>query len=97
MFIWLAECSPMYGPQTGMARPGHGLRQGQQLIFLAREFGVKVWATDLWIAHRNWQRIRDAVWPIPSSPSCRCPRPSPTRNSSLTPSSASMPTVLRHR
>jgi len=30
-------------------------------IFLAKEFGVQVWATDLWIKPtENWQRIRDA-------------------------------------
>ncbi len=30
-------------------------------VFLAREFGVEVWATDLWIsATDNWQRIREA-------------------------------------
>jgi SAM-dependent methyltransferase len=39
-------------------------------VFLAREFGVQVWATDLWIsATENWQRIREAglenqVYPI---------------------------------
>lgn len=30
-------------------------------VFLARQFGVQVWATDLWIkADDNWQRIREA-------------------------------------
>ena len=39
-------------------------------IFLAREFGVQVWATDLWVAATdNWTRIRqarmeDRVFPI---------------------------------
>ncbi len=39
-------------------------------IFLAREFGVRVWATDLWVNQDdNWQRVRDAgladhVFPI---------------------------------
>ena len=39
-------------------------------VFLAREFGVQVWATDLWIeATDNWQRIRqagmeDKIFPI---------------------------------
>jgi len=39
-------------------------------VFLAREFGVQVWATDLWIpATENWQRIlrtdvADRVYPI---------------------------------
>jgi len=30
-------------------------------VFLAREFGVQVWANDLWIsATENWQRIKEA-------------------------------------
>jgi cyclopropane fatty-acyl-phospholipid synthase-like methyltransferase len=30
-------------------------------IFLAREFGARVWAADLWIdPNRNWERIREA-------------------------------------
>ncbi|MCI0335558.1 MAG: class I SAM-dependent methyltransferase, partial [Planctomycetes bacterium] len=39
-------------------------------VFLAREFGAEVWATDLWVAaSENWQRVRDAglegrVFPI---------------------------------
>jgi SAM-dependent methyltransferase len=39
-------------------------------VFLAKEFGVQVWATDLWIgATENWQRVTDAgaadrVFPI---------------------------------
>jgi len=39
-------------------------------VFLAREFGVRVWATDLWVkATDNWQRIgaaglEDRIFPI---------------------------------
>jgi hypothetical protein len=39
-------------------------------IFLAKEFGIQVWANDLWIsASNNWERIRVAqmqerVFPI---------------------------------
>ena len=33
-------------------------------VFLAREFGVSVWATDLWIpASENWIRVREAGVP----------------------------------
>jgi SAM-dependent methyltransferase len=47
-----------------------GCGRAKSSIFLAREFGVEVWATDLWIAAgENGQRIRDAelsdrVFPI---------------------------------
>jgi cyclopropane fatty-acyl-phospholipid synthase-like methyltransferase len=38
-----------------------GCGKAKSSVFLAREFGVEVWATDLWIAAtENWQRIRDA-------------------------------------
>jgi len=47
-----------------------GCGRAKSSVFLAREFGVEVWATDLWIAAtENWQRVRDAglegrVFPI---------------------------------
>jgi cyclopropane fatty-acyl-phospholipid synthase-like methyltransferase len=47
-----------------------GCGRAKSSIFLAREFGVEVWATDLWIgASENALRIRDAgfeqtVFPI---------------------------------
>jgi cyclopropane fatty-acyl-phospholipid synthase-like methyltransferase len=38
-----------------------GCRKAMSSIFLARESGVRVWATDLWIsATDNWKRIREA-------------------------------------
>jgi cyclopropane fatty-acyl-phospholipid synthase-like methyltransferase len=38
-----------------------GCGKAKSSIFLAREFGVEVWATDLWIAaSENWRRVRDA-------------------------------------
>ncbi len=38
-----------------------GCGRGATSVFLAREFGVRVWAADLWIsAAENIQRIRDA-------------------------------------
>ena len=47
-----------------------GCGRAMSSIFLAKEFGVQVWANDLWIsAADNWQRIREAgvqdrVFPI---------------------------------
>lgn len=47
-----------------------GCGRAMSSIFLAREFGVQVWATDLWIDQdENWKRIRqaevsDRVFPI---------------------------------
>ena len=38
-----------------------GCGRAMSSIFLHREFGVQVWATDLWFsASENLQRIRDA-------------------------------------
>src|SRR5215472_7412263 len=64
---WLAEALDL--------RPGRrvldlGCGRAASSIFLRREFGVQVWATDLWFsASENMQRIRDAgvddgVFPI---------------------------------
>jgi len=47
-----------------------GCGRAMSSIFLAREFGLQVWANDLWIsAADNWERIREAgvedrVFPI---------------------------------
>src|SRR5215831_14821558 len=69
--LWLAEWL-----STGLAwRPGMrvldlGCGRASSSIFLHREFGVQVWATDLWFSvAENIQRIRDAgvedgVFPI---------------------------------
>jgi cyclopropane fatty-acyl-phospholipid synthase-like methyltransferase len=47
--------------RPGMRMLDLGCGRAKSSIFLAREFGVEVWATDLWIAaSENWQRIRDA-------------------------------------
>jgi len=38
-----------------------GCGRAKSSVFLAREFGVDVWATDLWIKPtENWNRIREA-------------------------------------
>src|SRR4051812_34154006 len=55
---WLTEKVDL---RPGMRVLDLGCGRAKSSIFLAREFGVEVWATDLWIAaSENWQRIRDA-------------------------------------
>jgi SAM-dependent methyltransferase len=64
---WLASAVEL---KPGMRVLDLGCGRAKSSIFLAREFGVQVWATDLWIsASENRQRIRDAgvedrVFPI---------------------------------
>jgi SAM-dependent methyltransferase len=69
--LWLAEwLSESLDLRAGMRVLDLGAGRAASSIFLAREFGVQVWSTDLWIsASENWQRIRDAdadksVFPI---------------------------------
>ena len=55
---WLAEALDL---RPGMRLLDLGCGRGASSIFLRREFGVQVWATDLWTsATENLQRIRDA-------------------------------------
>ena len=55
---WLAEEMDL---QPGMRVLDMGCGKALSSIFLAREFGVRVWANDLWIpASENWERIREA-------------------------------------
>jgi SAM-dependent methyltransferase len=64
---WLAEALDL---RPGMRVLDLGCGRAMSSIFLHREFGVQVWATDLWFnASENLQRIRDAgvadgVFPI---------------------------------
>jgi SAM-dependent methyltransferase len=64
---WLAEALDL---RPGMRVLDLGCGRAMSSIFLRREFGVQVWATDLWFsASENLQRIRDAgvgdgVFPI---------------------------------
>lgn len=64
---WLAEGLQL---RPGMRILDIGCGRAASSIFLRREFGVQVWATDLWFsASENMQRIRDAgvedgVFPI---------------------------------
>lgn len=66
---WLASALDL---QPGMRVLDLGCGRACSSIFLAREYSVTVWATDLWFSpSENWQRIRDAgveqsVFPIHS-------------------------------
>ena len=69
--LWMTEtlCEKMK-LEPGMRVLDMGCGRAMSSIFLAKEFGVQVWATDLWIsATDNWERIREAgvedrVFPI---------------------------------
>jgi SAM-dependent methyltransferase len=69
--LWLTEwLSASLDLRPGMRVLDLGCGRAASSIFLHREFGVEVWATDLWFAaSENLQRIRDAgadkqVFPI---------------------------------
>ena len=69
--LWLTEwLSSVLDLRPGMRVLDLGCGRAMSSIFLRREFGVQVWATDLWFsASENLQRIRDAgvedgVFPI---------------------------------
>src|SRR4029077_12432451 len=59
--LWLAEwLTTAIDLRPGMRVLDLGCGRASSSIFLHREFGVQVWATDLWIsAGENSQRIRD--------------------------------------
>ena len=69
--LWMTEalCEKMK-LEPGMRVLDMGCGCAMSSIFLAKELGVQVWATDLWIkATDNWKRIREAgvedrVFPI---------------------------------
>ena len=69
--LWLMEwlCEEME-LRPGMRVLDMGCGMAMSSIFLAREYGLQVWANDLWIpATENWKRIREAqledhVFPI---------------------------------
>jgi SAM-dependent methyltransferase len=60
--LWLTEwLTESLALRSGMRVLDLGCGRAASSIFLYREFGVRVWATDLWFsASENWQRIRDA-------------------------------------
>jgi len=78
MTEWLAEA---LDPRPGMRVLDLGCGRAASSIFLCREFGVQVWATDLWFsASENLRRIRDAgvkggVFPIHADARDRGGRP----------------------
>ena len=60
--LWLAEwlCADL-GLKPEMRVLDLGCGKALSSIFLAKEYGVRVWATDLWIdPHSNWKRIDEA-------------------------------------
>jgi SAM-dependent methyltransferase len=60
--LWLTEwlCEKME-LKPGMRVLDMGCGKALSSVFLAKEYGVQVWATDLWIpATENWQRIKEA-------------------------------------
>ena len=60
--LWLTEwLHEAMDREPGMRVFDLGCGRASSSIFLARELGVRVWATDLWIAaDENWTRICDA-------------------------------------
>jgi cyclopropane fatty-acyl-phospholipid synthase-like methyltransferase len=69
--LWLTEwLAPALNLKPGMRVLDLGCGRAASSIFLRREYGVEVWATDLWFsATENLQRVRDAevadgVFPI---------------------------------
>ena len=69
--LWLTEwLSEALDLRPGMRVLDLGCGLAMSSVFLRREFGVQVWATDLWFsASDNLQRVRDAnvedgVFPI---------------------------------
>ena len=71
--LWLTESlSQMMDLEPGMRVLDMGCGRAISSIFLAKEFDLQVWATDLWVeASDNWERIRaagveDQVFPSPA-------------------------------
>jgi SAM-dependent methyltransferase len=69
--LWLTEALTQVMPlEPGMRVLDLGCGKAVSSIFLAKEFAVEAWATDLWIsASDNWRRIGEAglerqVYPI---------------------------------
>ena len=60
--LWIAEwLSQALDFKPGMRVLDLGCGKAKSSIFLAREFGVEVWAADLWVSpSENYERIRDA-------------------------------------
>ena len=99
--LWVTEwLTTALDLQPGMRVLDLGCGRAASSIFLRREFGVEVWAADLWFSvSENIQRIRDAgvedgVFPIHAMPGrCRSPTSSSTPSCVLIPSSTTAPTT----
>lgn len=69
--LWLTEwlCGKM-DLKPGMKVLDMGCGKAHSSIFLAKEFGVQVWANDLWVtAAENWERVKeagleDSIYPV---------------------------------
>ena len=69
--VWLAEgLAQVMDLKSGMRTLDMGCGKALSSIFLAKEFGMHVWANDLWIdATENWKRVceaglEDRVFPL---------------------------------
>jgi cyclopropane fatty-acyl-phospholipid synthase-like methyltransferase len=60
--LWLAESlSQVMELKPSMRVLDLGCGKASSSIFLAKEFDLQVWGTDLWIkAEENWERVREA-------------------------------------
>ena len=58
--VWLTESlTQVMEPRSGMRVLDMGCGRAMSSIFLAKEFGVHVWATDLWVKPTdNWKRVQ---------------------------------------
>ncbi|GGM61431.1 SAM-dependent methyltransferase [Longimycelium tulufanense] len=60
--LWLTESLGQVLPlEPGASVLDLGCGKAMSSVFLAREFGARVWAADLWIKPtENWERVREA-------------------------------------
>src|SRR6202163_1588760 len=97
--LWLTEwLSSALDLRPGMRVLDLGCGRASSSIFLRREFGVQVWATDLWFsAAENIQRIRDAGLRTAFSRSTPMPDRCRSPPASSTPLCASTPFTITGR
>ena len=90
--LWLSEwLAAAMDLRPGMRVLDLGCGRAASSIFLRREFGAQVWATDLWFsASENMQRIRDAGVEDACSRSMRTPGRCRSQLNSSMPSCASI-------